>query len=68
VDIHDLHMRVRDVYVDGHWNFTLLYTSLHIVVIHRLQVLPICLSPSVIDCVTSKGNLNGIYPARDGYY
>jgi hypothetical protein len=61
-------MRVRDVYVDGHWNFTLLYTSLPSVVIDRLQVLPICLSPSILDCVTWKGNRNGIYPAQDGYY
>jgi len=46
----------------------LLYTSLPSDVKDRLQVLPICLIPYVPDCVTWKGNLNGIYSARDGYY
>ncbi|GAU35137.1 hypothetical protein TSUD_394630 [Trifolium subterraneum] len=41
VDIHDLEMRVRDVYIDA------------------------CTYPSVNDCYTWKGNLNGIYTARD---
>ncbi|GAU48622.1 hypothetical protein TSUD_133530 [Trifolium subterraneum] len=36
VDIHDIEMRVRDVYID--------------------------------DCFTWKGNLNGLYTARDGYH
>ncbi|PNX62033.1 hypothetical protein L195_g060954, partial [Trifolium pratense] len=33
-----------------------------------LKILPACLNPQVADCFTWKGNLNGIYSARDGYF
>ncbi|GAU11845.1 hypothetical protein TSUD_75960 [Trifolium subterraneum] len=68
VDIHDLEMRVRDVYIDGIWNFNALYTALPMEIKERLISFPICLNPSINDCYTWKGNLQGIYTARDGYH
>ncbi|GAU50029.1 hypothetical protein TSUD_240220 [Trifolium subterraneum] len=67
VDIHDLEMRVRDVYIDGNWHFNLLNTTLPQEIKEKLKSITICLNPSVNDCYTWKGNLNGIYTARDGY-
>jgi hypothetical protein len=68
VDIHDIEMRVRDVFIDGNWNLNLLYTVLPDEIKDRLAFLPVNLNPEVSDCFTWKGNLNGIYTARDGYY
>jgi len=68
VDIHDLHMRVMDVYADGTWNFNLSYTNIQTVVEEILQLIPMCLHPTVRDCYTWKENLNGLYSARDGYF
>jgi hypothetical protein len=68
VDIHDLQMRVRDVFIDGKWNFNMLYTTIPSNVTDRLKLLPVCLNPQVADCYTWKGNLNGLYTAQDGYY
>lgn len=68
MDINDLHMRVRDVYDDGTCNFNLLYTNISTVVKEFLQSIPMCLNPTVTDCFTWKGNLNGIYSTRDGYF
>ncbi|GAU22350.1 hypothetical protein TSUD_106780 [Trifolium subterraneum] len=67
VDIHDLEMRVRDVYKDGMWLFNSLYTTLSQEIKENLNFITISLNPSVNDCYTWKGNLNGIYTARDGY-
>jgi ribonuclease HI len=68
VDIHDLEMRVRDVYIDDNWNFSLLYTNLPVEMKDMLNSLTINLNSSVNDCHTWKGSLNGTYTARDGYY
>ncbi|MCH79684.1 RNA-directed DNA polymerase (Reverse transcriptase) [Trifolium medium] len=68
VDIHDLEMRVRDVYIDGNWQFNSLYTNLPQAIKAKLNSSTISLNPYVNDCYTWKGNLNGIYTARDGYY
>jgi len=68
VDIHDLHMRVRDVYVDGTWNFNLPYTNIPTDIKEYLQSIPMCLHPTVRDCYTWEGNLNGLYSTRDGYF
>ncbi|KAK2405415.1 hypothetical protein QL285_054655 [Trifolium repens] len=61
-------MRVRDVFIDGNWNLNLLYTVLPAEIKESLASLPVNLNPEVSDCFTWKGNLNGIYTARDGYY
>jgi hypothetical protein len=68
VDIHDLEMRVRDVFVDGSWRFNVLYTVLAPEVKEWLSSITIGLNSEVSDRYTWKGNLNGIYTARDGYY
>ncbi|KAK2454730.1 hypothetical protein QL285_002263 [Trifolium repens] len=68
VDIHDLQMRVRDVFIDGGWNFNLLYTTIATYVMDRLKLLLVSLNSQVEDCFTWKGNLNGFYTAQDGYY
>ncbi|GAU17063.1 hypothetical protein TSUD_105620 [Trifolium subterraneum] len=68
VDIHDLQMRVRDVYIDGKFNLNSLYTPIPPEIVNHLNLLPICLNPLVADRYTWKGNLNGIYTARDGYH
>ena len=68
VDIHDLQLQVNDVYVNDNWNFNLLYTNLPSEVRDRLQSLPLCLNALVPSRITWKGNLDGIYTARDGYY
>jgi hypothetical protein len=68
VDIHDLQMRVRDVYTDGKWNFDLLYTTITADVMDRLKLLYVCLNSQVAGRYTWKGNLNGLYTAHDGYY
>jgi hypothetical protein len=61
-------MRVRDVYIDGNWQLDTLYTILPQEIKEKLTAITISLNPSVTDCYTWKGNLNGIYTARDGYY
>ncbi|GAU35482.1 hypothetical protein TSUD_384370 [Trifolium subterraneum] len=61
VDIHDLEMRVRDVYVDGNWHFNSLYTNLPLEIKEKLSSTTISLNPSVNDCYTWNGNLNGTY-------
>ncbi|CAJ2645759.1 unnamed protein product [Trifolium pratense] len=68
VDIHDLEMCVKDIYTDGNWNFNMLYTNIPIAVTDHLKMIPVCLNSQVADCYTWKGNLNGIYSARDGYF
>ncbi|GAU13776.1 hypothetical protein TSUD_82850 [Trifolium subterraneum] len=68
VYIHDLEMRVRDVYIDGNWQFNQLYTNLPQEIKEKLNSTTISLNPSINDCYTWKGNLNGIYTVRDGYY
>ncbi|MCH81431.1 RNA-directed DNA polymerase (Reverse transcriptase), partial [Trifolium medium] len=68
VDIHDLEMRVRDVYIDGKWNFNSLYTDMPSEVKDQLNLIHVSLNSNVTDCYTWKDNLNGIYTARDGYY
>ncbi|CAJ2637225.1 unnamed protein product [Trifolium pratense] len=68
VDIHDLEMSVKDVYTDGNWNFNMLYTNIPTAVTDHLKMIPVCLNSQVADCYTWKGNLNGIYSARDGYF
>jgi hypothetical protein len=68
VDIHDLQMRVRDVFIDGSWNFNLLYTTIPTDIMDQLKLLPVSLNSQVQDCFTWKGNLNGFYTAQDGYY
>lgn len=67
VDIHDLNMRVKDVYTNGHWNFNLMYTNIPPAICDRLHATPICLNPMVADRITWKGNLDGIYTAKAGY-
>ncbi|GAU45929.1 hypothetical protein TSUD_100060 [Trifolium subterraneum] len=67
VDIHDLQMRVMDVYVDGKWKFNLLYTTIPENVMDHLKLLHVCLNCQVVDRNTWKGNLNGLYTAKDGY-
>lgn len=52
MDIHDLEMQVNDVYLDGNWNFKLLYTNIPSVVCDRLKVIPICLNSLVLDRLT----------------
>lgn len=59
VDIHDLHMRVWDAYVDGAWTINLLYTSIPTTVTGRLN-------SHLADGYTRKGNLNGIYSTLTG--
>jgi ribonuclease HI len=68
VDIHDTELRVRDVYSDGSWNFNSLYTAMPTSIKEQLSLLPINLNPNVPDRYSWKGNLNGLYTARDGYY
>jgi hypothetical protein len=68
IDIHDLQMTVKDVFVDGNRNFNLLYTTIPVEVTSRLKLLPVCLNPHVADCYTWRGNLNGLYTEQDGYY
>jgi hypothetical protein len=68
VDIYDIEMRVRDVFTNGNWNFNLLYTLMPNEVKEHLSNLPAILNSEVADCHTWKGNLNGIYTARDGYH
>jgi hypothetical protein len=68
VDIHDLEMRIRDVYIEDNWNFHSLYTIMPPEVTNRLRSISMSLNPSVTDCYTWRGNLNGIYTARDGYF
>jgi hypothetical protein len=67
VDIHDLQSQVKDVYVNGSWNFNFLYMNLPSEVCDRLQSFSLCLKALVLDRITWKGNLDGIYTARDGY-
>jgi hypothetical protein len=50
------------------WNFNLLYTLMPNEVKEHLSNLPVILNSEVADCHTWKGNLNGIYTARDGYH
>jgi len=68
VDIHDLHLQVKDVYVDGNWNFNLLYPDFPPEVCDHLQSLPLCLNALVHDRITWKDNLDFIYTSKDGYY
>lgn len=68
VDIHDLNLRVKDVFVNGAWNFNHIYTTLPASITDSLKILPICLNSRVTDGYTWKGNLHGIYSAEDGYY
>jgi hypothetical protein len=49
VDIHVLQMRVRVVFIDGKWNFNLLYMRIPTDVRDRVNLLPVWL--------TSKGRL-----------
>lgn len=67
VDIHDLEMRVKDVYLDGNWNISSLYTNILAVVCDRLKELPICLNYLFPYRLTWKVYLDGIYIALDGY-
>jgi ribonuclease HI len=68
VDIHDLEMRVCDVFTDGSWRFNVLYTDLAPEVKERVNSITIDLNSEVSDRYTWNGNLNGIYTAQDGYY
>ncbi|GAU22731.1 hypothetical protein TSUD_138560 [Trifolium subterraneum] len=68
VDIHDLQMRVRDVYIYGKFNLNSLYTHIPPEIVNHLNLLPVCLNPRVADRYTWKGNLNGLYTAQDGYH
>jgi len=52
----------------GFWNFNHLYTTLPTTITNILEMLPFCLNSRVVDGYTWKGNLNGIYSTRDGYY
>lgn len=67
LDIHDLEMRMNDVYLDENYNFNSWYTNIHLVVYDYLKVLPICLNSLVPGRLTWKGNLDDIYTYRNGY-
>lgn len=67
VDIHNLEMRVNNVYLDGNLNFNLLYTNIPPAVCERLKALLICLNSLVPNWLTWKENLDDIYTARGGY-
>lgn len=66
MDIHDIEIRVNDVYLNENWNFNSLYTNIPQVIYDLLKALPNCLNHLVSDRLTWKDNLDGIYIARDG--
>lgn len=68
MDIHDLEMRVNDIYLDRNWNINSLYTNISQVVCDFLKAFPICLNSLVPDRLIWKVNFNGTYTAHDGYY
>ncbi|GAU24184.1 hypothetical protein TSUD_84190 [Trifolium subterraneum] len=68
VNIHDLQMRVRDVYIDGKWNFNLLYTTIPVDVMDHLKLFPVCLNSQAVDRYTWKGNLSGLYTTKDALH
>ncbi|GAU21723.1 hypothetical protein TSUD_328480 [Trifolium subterraneum] len=61
VDIHDLEMRVRDVYTDGNWQFNLLYTNLPQEIKEKLNSTAINLNPFVNDCYTWKASWSWLW-------
>lgn len=65
MDIHDIDMRVSDVYTNGQWNFNMLYTNIPSAICERINLTPVCLNSEVADRLAWKGNLDGIYTANN---
>lgn len=58
---------MKDVYVDGHWNFNILYTNIPVAICEQFKMIPIYLNSLVDDRITWKGDLDGIYTAKASY-
>lgn len=67
VDIHDANNRIRDVYDSAGWHLDRLVTSLSDQLGHLITNTKLFLNDQVQDGFIWKGNLDGIYSAKEGY-
>uniref|UniRef100_A0A151UGD4 Ribonuclease H protein At1g65750 family n=1 Tax=Cajanus cajan TaxID=3821 RepID=A0A151UGD4_CAJCA len=67
IDVHDLEMRVRDVWNEEGWNLSSLWTSLSKDFNHVLLKQTLLLSEGLHDCIVWKPDLTGNYSAKSGY-
>lgn len=65
VDIHDLHMRVKDIYYEGCWHFEELHTSLPADIQH--QIMSVFVHDTSRDLIIWGHSTNGSYSASDAY-
>uniref|UniRef100_A0A151UDR5 Ribonuclease H protein At1g65750 family n=1 Tax=Cajanus cajan TaxID=3821 RepID=A0A151UDR5_CAJCA len=67
IDVHDLEMRVRDVWNEEGWNLSSLWTSLSEDFNHVLLKQTLLLSEGLHDCIVWQPDLTGNYSAKSGY-
>jgi ribonuclease HI len=67
VDIHDLHLKVTDVFQGGRWQLERLYTSMPSHVVESIESRLLHLNADIPDSFTWKGNMDGLYNAKTGY-
>lgn len=67
IDIHDVHLCVKDIIQNGAWQTNTLYTVLPSNIIEHILTLSSCTNDSVSDSLVWKGHSNDIYIANQGY-
>nr|KYP44514.1 Putative ribonuclease H protein At1g65750 family [Cajanus cajan] len=67
VHIADTTKTVADCWVNGHWNFTSLYTVISAELIHSVQGLSVVNSSLGLDHFSWRGDSSGCYTAASGY-
>lgn len=67
IDIHDLHLCLKGIIVDGEKKINLLYSQLQSHVIEHINTVPSCTNAMVQDFITWSGHSNGIYTANQSF-
>ncbi|KAJ1427543.1 Ribonuclease H domain [Sesbania bispinosa] len=67
VDIHDITLKVRDIWNGDNWELSRLYTTMPEVVINDILQRRPFLADSIQDTMVWKHSLSGVYTASSGY-
>jgi len=67
IDIHDLHLTVKDVFTSGEQHTDVLYTNLPQHIADSINNSHIRFNPTIEDAFIWNQNKNGIYTTKNGY-
>lgn len=67
VDIHDVDLKIKDLFYDNKWNLERPYTCLQEITKHAISNKHLFLSDPVTDGFVWSGNVEGVYTAKKGY-